>query len=207
MDTASLIDLILERCGIERMLLPLKTRMVKLLYLTEVEYYRRTGKRLTDLDWKFHLFGPYASVLENYLGDPNVDSIAWSITHPPEGADHDVQQSVAQVVHAWGDTDLNTLLDYVYFETEPMQSAHRGDSLDFSGIKPLAEQHRVKIVLDSRKLNDLRTKLTARAADYELLRTASEVSENVLENLKEWDIDRAVKLSKGGCKIDPQSLT
>lgn len=132
MDTASLIDLILERCDSERMLPPLKTRLVKLMYLTEVEYYRRTGKRLTDLPWKFHHFGPYASVLGNYLGNPNVDSIAWSITHRANPADHDVLRCVVQVVQRWGDADLNELLDYVYFETEPMQAAHRGERLEFS---------------------------------------------------------------------------
>jgi hypothetical protein len=74
MDTASLIDLILERCDTERMLSPLRTRLVKLM-LTEVEDYRRIHNRLTDLARKFHHFGPYASVLGNYLGNPNVDTV------------------------------------------------------------------------------------------------------------------------------------
>jgi hypothetical protein len=197
----------MERCETERMLPPLKTRLVKLLYLTEVEYYRRTGKLLTDLSWMFHHFGPYASSLSRYLGDPNAEVIAWRITHRPKVADHTVELCVAEIVHEWGDADLNTLLDYVYFETEPMQAAHRGDFLDFSVVKPLSQPRRLKIALDSSKLRELRKGLSARAAEYEQLRAPSEVSEDLLENLKEWDIDRALKLSKGNCKIDPQSLT
>jgi hypothetical protein len=176
------------------------------MYLTEVEYYRRTRKRLTDLAWKFHHFGPYASVLGNYLGNPNVDSIAWTITRRPNQADHDVLRCVVQVVQKWGDADLNELLDYVYFETEPMQTAHRGERLEFSGVKPLDDQRRVRLELDSKKLNKLRKALSARADDYEQLRTASEVSEDLFDNLQEWDFDRALKLSKGNCKIDPKSL-
>jgi uncharacterized phage-associated protein len=206
MDTASLINLVLERCEAERMLSPLKTRLVKLLYLAEIEYFRRTGKRLTNLDWKFHHFGPYAFALADYLGNPDIDSLVGSISAHPKNADHDIQSCVAHVVHEWGDAELNTLLDYVYFETEPMQGAHRGERLDFSVVKPLNDQRRVKIALDSKKLSELRKALTVRAADYEQLRTASEVSENLFDNLKEWDIDHALKLGKGDCKIDPNSL-
>jgi hypothetical protein len=55
----------------ERMTAPLKTRLVGLIYLAEVEYYRPTGQRLTKLDWKFHHFGPYAPSLAPYLDDPD----------------------------------------------------------------------------------------------------------------------------------------
>lgn len=205
MDTPTLIDLILERCELERMLPPLKTRLVKLLYLAELEYLRRTGRRLTGLDWRFHHFGPYAAVLSEHLGNPNVDAIAWAARRR-EISDHDAQMSVAQVVREWGDADLDTLLDYVYFETEPMQTAKRGEALDFSNVKPLAGQRRVKLALDSKKLGQLRKSLTAQAAQYEKLRIPSEVSEDLFENLKEWDIDRALKLGNGDCKINPKSL-
>ena len=39
------------------------------------------------------------------------------------------------MVRQWGLEDLKTLLDYVYFETEPMQQAHRGETLVFSKIQ------------------------------------------------------------------------
>jgi hypothetical protein len=188
------------------MLPPLKTRLVKLLYLAEVEYHRRTGKRLTALDWRFHHFGPYAAALSDQLGNPNVDTLAWSIIPRQKIEDHDAQIAIAEVVHEWGDADLNALLDYVYFETEPMQGSKRGETLDFSLVKPLAAQRRVRVALDSKKLGQLRKDLTSRAAQYEQLRTASELSEDLLESLKEWDADRALKLGRGDCRIDPKSL-
>ena len=207
MDVAALIDLILERCSAERMLPPLKTRLVKLLYLTELEFFRRTGKRLTTLDWKFHHFGPYAKALGELLGNPDEDAVAWSLTHRPSTSDHDVQSCASQVVHTWGDADLNALLDYVYFDTEPMQAARRGEMLNFAVVAPFTEKRKVRIELDPDKLKKLRKKLAARAPDYQQLRAATEVSDSLMENLQEWDIDRFLKLSKGNCRIDPKSLT
>jgi hypothetical protein len=208
MDVPFLIDLILERCDAERMLSPLKTRLVKLLYLTELEYYRRTAKRLTDLNWIFHHFGPYAYALGELLGNPDEDRFAWSLTRHPSTSDHDVQVCVSQVVHEWGNADLNALLDYVYFDTEPMQAATRGEALNFAVVIPLAQgrKEKVRIELDPKKLRELRKKLAARAPDYQRLRAASEVSDDLLDNLKEWDIDRALRLSTGNCKVDPKSL-
>jgi len=206
MDTPSLINRIFERCESERMLPPLKTRLVKLLYLAEIEYFRRTGKRLTGLEWRFHHFGPYAAALADQLGNPDVDTLTWSMIPRQNIDDHDAQVAISQVVHEWGDADLNALLDFVYFETEPMQNAKRGDTLDFASVKPLSAWRPVKLVIDSKKLAQLRKDLTARATQYEQLRVASEVSENLLESLKEWDADRALKLGRGDCKIDPKSL-
>jgi hypothetical protein len=37
-----------------------KTKLIKLLYLIEVESVRSTGAQLTTLDWIFHLDGPWA---------------------------------------------------------------------------------------------------------------------------------------------------
>jgi hypothetical protein len=208
MDVPSLIDLILERCDAEGLLSPLKTRLVKLLYLTELEYFRRTGKRLTDLKWIFHHFGPYAYALGDLLGNPDDDRVAWSLTRRPSTSDHDMQICVSQVVHEWGNADLNALLDYVYFDTEPMQAATRGEALNFAVVIPLAQKHKekVRIELDPKKLRELRKKLAARAPDYQRLRVASEVSDDLLENLKEWDIDSALRLNAGQVKVDPKSL-
>jgi hypothetical protein len=49
-------------------------------------------------------------------------------------ADFELETIVDRIVKEWGDADLNKLLDYVYFETEPMQNAKRGDVLDFSSV-------------------------------------------------------------------------
>jgi hypothetical protein len=35
-----------------------------------VEHYRETGERLTNLEWKFYHYGPYAFELEKILDGP-----------------------------------------------------------------------------------------------------------------------------------------
>jgi hypothetical protein len=145
--------------------------------------------------------------LGEYLGNPDMEAIALSIPSGPRPSlGYDVQKCVSQVVHEWGDAELNALLDYVYFETEPMQAAKRGDRLDFSVVRPLTEQRHVKILLDTKRLSAMRKALTARAVDYEQLRTPSKVSDELLENLKEWDLDNVLNLRTGSCKINPKSL-
>jgi Antitoxin SocA-like, Panacea domain len=196
------------------MLRPLKTRLVKLLYLSELEYYRRTGRRLTSLDWKFYHFGPYAFSLAQYIGDPDIDTLPFelpSLAGPESeslgtGVEHDVNVTVADVVHTWGGADLNALLDYVYFETEPMASARRGDSLDFSSVVPAPAPRRLVVKLDEKKIDELRKKLAARSPWYAQLRVRTVGPDDLFANLREWDSDRTPILHQGECKIDPTKL-
>lgn len=44
---------------------------------------------------------------------------------------------VDRILKWWMWEDTNVLLDYVYFETEPMRQSRRGDILDFSTISPI----------------------------------------------------------------------
>jgi hypothetical protein len=185
------------------------------VYLAELEYYRRTRRRLTNLDWRFHHFGPYAFSLAGYLGDPDTDTLPSEfqrVAVPELGerdkvaSDHDSEQAVADVVRQWGDADLNALLDYVYFETEPMQSARRGDHLDFSLVLPLHATRRLVINLDEKRLKDIRTKLAARAPAYAKLRRPTVGSDELFENLREWDSEQTPNLRQGDCKINPKDL-
>jgi len=217
MESAELVDLILERIEAERMFPPQMTRLVKLLYLAEVEYYRRSQKRLTSLDWKFYHFGPYPPSLRTSLGDRSIDAVDLSggrvakhiLRELPEdrrSVDSTVAAVVSDVVHQWGDADLNRLLDYVYFETEPMQVANRGNSLDFSVVKPLQAAKPIRIKIDDKRLQEMRAKLAERAGEYEKLRQASVASNELFENLQLWDTGRARSLPPGDCVIDFDAL-
>jgi hypothetical protein len=44
-----------------------KTKLVKLLYLIDIESYRRYSRRLTGLDWLFYHYGPYALEIDQAL--------------------------------------------------------------------------------------------------------------------------------------------
>ena len=53
---AYLIDQVREQEGA-----PNKTALVKLVYLIDVECWRKLGKPATDLQWRFHHYGPYSA--------------------------------------------------------------------------------------------------------------------------------------------------
>lgn len=151
---------------------PAKTKLVKLLYLLEVEYYKHYQKRLTDLKWQFYHYGPYTSEIESILGSPDIDEIPFALGGGKLGRHYDLVKEEAEVylssdvkrlidhaVKEWGDIDLNKLLDYVYFETEPMREAKRGELLDFTKIKPWKPSEKVKNVrIDQKKLAALKNK-------------------------------------------------
>ncbi|MEX1276915.1 MAG: type II toxin-antitoxin system antitoxin SocA domain-containing protein [Bacteroidota bacterium] len=136
-----------------------KTQLVKFLYLTEVEYFRITRQRLTDLRWLFYHYGPYALELEDILAHPEFhkeqfttqserDFIRFRVAERVRGykssLDAKVTLIIKRIVGQWKDKPLPELLDYVYFETEPMQEVKkRGDVLDFSTIRPESETERV----------------------------------------------------------------
>ncbi len=127
-----------------------KTQLIKLLYLIEVEYFRETRYRLTNLDWLFYYYGPYAFELESILDEPEFqqdvfktkehkDFIKYQIAESKHTYDIWIDPKVSQItkliVTKWGRKNLSELLDYVYFETEPMQNVKtRGEKLDFSTI-------------------------------------------------------------------------
>ena len=46
-----------------------KTKLVKLLYLIDVENWRRRRKTLTGLEWRFYHYGPYAFEIEDALNE------------------------------------------------------------------------------------------------------------------------------------------
>ena len=133
-----------------------KTKLVKLLYLVDVEFYRLTSRKLTDFNWIFYYYGPYATTIDDILKQvdvdiPKEDTITSAghravIFKVPRNLDSDFEESassleksvVDSVLRDWGLEELNPLLSHVYFHTEPMKDANRGDQLDFSKIKRTA---------------------------------------------------------------------
>lgn len=149
-----------------------KTRLIKLLYLVEVEHVKHFQDRLTNLEWQFYHYGPYASEIEQVLGAPDIEEISFSLSDGRQGSQYilgederddnvppDIRRLIDYIVKDWGAIDLNKLLDYVYFETEPMINARRGEVLDFTKVKPWAPSEKLKTVrIDAKKLTELRKK-------------------------------------------------
>lgn len=130
-----------------------KTKLVKYLYLFDLEHYRRSGRTLTGFTWTFHLYGPWAKEFEDLYADmvsrdsirvrqgtrPDLDAEFVEASERFELADvvQDVTLELAfrHIVDTWADRRLGEMLDYVYFHTEPMQQATRGALLNFGQVE------------------------------------------------------------------------
>lgn len=146
MDIIDLVAILSKKYKEKIGIAPAKTKLLKLAYLSEVYFKRLTGERLTDQEWIFWKYGPY---LWNY------DQIILNegVFHKLEQADDfypvevkedyrasepnaDIEGAILRALdHA--DEDLNQILDFIYFDTEPMMEAKsRGEKLDFTCILP-----------------------------------------------------------------------
>lgn len=153
-----------------------KTKLLKLVYLVELFYTRRYGSRLTDAAWVYYLYGPYLHEYDEFLNDSQIEhkeigcgddkeSTIYSIksTYRNEGLPTDLKFLIKKVIHEYGKMELRDLLDYVYFETEPMMNAeNRGETLDFSKIMP-EEYYKVKpFTIDPKTKKTLKQQLRKR---------------------------------------------
>jgi uncharacterized protein YwgA len=162
-----------------------RTFLVKLVYLIDVEHYRRYRKQATGLKWRFHHYGPYAAELDTAIsslglgisehefirtvGDRVVSGYRYSKTgdgREIERAfdsrfDASVKRSVDKVIEHWALDSLWTIPDYVYFETGPMEGAKRGEYLDFSKVQmdPSAPRNTATLKLPEKSLSALRRRL------------------------------------------------
>jgi hypothetical protein len=171
---------------------PPVTRLVKILYLADLEWRRSNkGEPLSNWSWKFWLYGPYAPEIGEVFGSQEVESVEFKsgkacrflIFKPSELRSGNVPNSVSKIFNSilerWGGVDLNDLLDYVYFETEPMENATRGQLLDFSPVPPRPQT--VSPTFDTKKLSELRRAFKKRVEELSLRR---EVTRNPLSMMK-----------------------
>ena len=131
---------------------PTKTKVLKLLYLLDIEEYRQHKKTLTGFEWVFYLFGPWAASYDAALSSAAAANRIRIVQ--PQGSDEGatfinsieqlplasvfpifVQELRAKrIIEAWATRPTVDLLDYVYFHTAPMQDAERNAVLDFSKL-------------------------------------------------------------------------
>ena len=165
-----------------------RTALTKLVYLVDVEHCRQYGKQATGLKWWFHHYGPYAAELQPQIQSLGLDADEdvfsgkignrpvsgyryrkvgdWKEIHRAFNSQYDasVKRSVDRVVDQWALDSLPTILDYVYFETEPMQDVKRGDYLDFSKIQmesPIPPKT-VKLKFTDEFVNEMRQRMEKR---------------------------------------------
>ena len=132
-----------------------KTKLIKYLYLIDVEYYRRHEQTFTGFDWIFYDFGPWAyeyndvfnelstspdfTIKTGSRSDLDTQFISTSADIELSSIFKDItDESIARtLIDRWADESLNQMLNYVYFHTEPMDRAKRHQRLDFSKVRKM----------------------------------------------------------------------
>lgn len=138
-----------------------KTKIVKLLYLVDVEHFRSYGDTVTGFTWKYHYYGPYTSEVEDVFRRLSVDlpqdevrtakGYKAFVFRSSEEAEYEFNEQVSQrvrniverILRRWAPEELHPLLSYVYFDTEPMRNAKPGDMLDFLSISRITSESRI----------------------------------------------------------------
>jgi hypothetical protein len=129
-----------------------KTKLLKLLYLFDVEFYRAFGRTFTGFQWKYFHLGPWTREF-----DPALEVLVSRgelIEQASERSEFEAkflhasqpinlrrpvanyrEEAVLKIVlDTWGASTTGEILDYVYFHTEPMENGIRNENLDFSKI-------------------------------------------------------------------------
>jgi hypothetical protein len=150
-----------------------KTKLLKLLYLLDIEAYRSTRATLSGFQWIFYLYGPWAArydeALENlertglislHRGSrPDLDTIFVNANEsvPLSKAFTAIREELKarRIIEAWADRPTGEMLDYVYFHTAPMRDARRGEPLNFDSVleeEPAPEYRGVSSSIDTKTL-------------------------------------------------------
>lgn len=142
-------------------------RLVKFLYLADLYYARvHRGKTLTGFPWAFVYYGPYCKQSMDAIEDTAAVGIICKKSYESKFANSDefhiftcyddeagtlsaslpveVTSLLELAIRKYGE-DTPALLDYVYFETEPMIDAQPGERLDFSRARLIESVRHVKI--------------------------------------------------------------
>lgn len=145
-------------------------RLVKFVYLADLYNARfNNGMTITGFPWAFINYGPYCSDVMQSIDDAALKGFINSKAYESNYSDKDYRRFscdddsypsikkefqlavVSELQYAilkYGD-DTAQLLDYVYFDTEPMRNVKKGDRLDFS----LAEQPQPLPSVETNKLS------------------------------------------------------
>ena len=129
-----------------------KTKLLKLMYLADIEHFRSHRKTMTGFEWIFFLYGPWAAEYDTLIAELErrdlIEIDPWEsggLSGNRLKAKEDrkletlIESTVEyyQVKHqvdTWSDRSLSELLDYVYFDTDPMRDAVSLQPLDFDKV-------------------------------------------------------------------------
>jgi hypothetical protein len=129
-----------------------KTKLLKLLYLFDIEWYREHRETYTGFDWIFLHLGPWSNEYDPLIEELKANLVVTSTRSSNANFDTEFFRTPKSVdfsslfdsykdeipfriaVATWAEKSTAEILDYVYFWTEPMDTAERYNHLDFSSV-------------------------------------------------------------------------
>ena len=152
-----------------------KTKLLKLVYLTDLYHYRKYHQIATNIEWFYYKFGPYdfsfderlaKSKIEFYENDekyenglikPIDDQLV--LEELKQKINIDIRFIIKNVLSDFSFQDLSEILNYIYFDTEPMLSVkERGEKLNFECCLPFDKYIVKAYVLKNDKVNEIKQK-------------------------------------------------
>lgn len=147
---------------------PSKTELIKMLYLTDLEYYRTFGEKYSELNYIYYHHGPwtkqYEQLLRYMIGNEIVESqqtstdgkqyFLYFLTNNPPRHNIDIDDDVSVILNnnlfIYKESDLSQILAVVY-KNEPMISAKRNELIDFSKVPINARNNRSRYRIRTKK--------------------------------------------------------
>ncbi|TKJ28839.1 MAG: hypothetical protein CEE40_10565 [Chloroflexi bacterium B3_Chlor] len=152
-----------------------KIRIVKLLYLIDVAYFRTRRQLLSSVEWIAYKYGPFAFEIddaisalgyklerEELLTTDGYQAFVYRADEQPElpsAVDLGTKMLIDEVINGWAHENLNDLLNYVYFCTAPMERAKFGAALNFELIPPPTGLRAASLEISDDKLERYRAEL------------------------------------------------
>lgn len=147
-----------------------KTKLVKLLYLIDLESYKRYGKPVTDLEWFYYNHGPFptkefsdgltALVKDDFIEETVVKSkktgnnyflYSSKVKNVEDPFKNEYESFMAnRIILEFGSYSLDALLDFVY-HSKPFDTTKKKERIDFSKIKLIIDP-----IASNTELDDLK---------------------------------------------------
>jgi hypothetical protein len=162
-------------------------------------------------------YGPYPQEFERLLGDPDIEQLPKSLADgrrfeqvtvsdaPEFHGDRTLMRLADDIVERWGGLQLERLLDYVYFDTEPMLAAVRGQELDFSTVAPAAASAVRSIRIDPKRLAQIQKNVSQHVKELGLKTRDCEWDPVAAAAAKVWDEGHTVVRLEGTGRMDPDA--
>jgi hypothetical protein len=131
----------------------MKTNLMKLIYLVDLEYYKKNGRQATSFEYIYYKKGPWTSQFDQVLSELEGFEIKSLRKEKVEGKGEyiiffkgpkprfqptlplDLKEIVDRFIYIFKESPQKDLLQYVY-SIEPMKSLKFGEKIDFSKVFP-----------------------------------------------------------------------